>query len=417
MRPYKFNLDSNFYQELHKRLENQRVKHNERSPSSSLWGSGYLSGGLFSLIPKELRELYSRDTVPSIKHLETLVETAFWTSLQREEGRELRFTIKYVPKVWKEFSLLFKKPIPFNVANLRKLAPSLNRAYAGVTVSTAEEGLEICELTDAIAEPVSIKVIDPGQLIVSFVTSNVAAISGDEPVFFRDELLSWNKDIWSIFTDSESVEKFSAFSEPRVATIINIAREMRRAGHGGTLLVIPTGANIENSIDYIAYEIDSESKVASEYLMYYLEAKNKQETNKADKDIAESVKLWEKQLNIETPKFIAQLTSVDGATLLSSNLDVLGFGARLKAASNATFSHLVRVDPLDHSNWLEKVNTDKITWGTRHKSAARFVFDNQNSIAIVTSQDGYVTAYVWIESATTRFTSVYSFERLELTLF
>lgn len=416
MAPFKFKLGHSFYQELHDRLEKQRTKYN-KTPLRVQFFQIHPSG-LRTLIPQdESEELYGPKTIPSIKHLETLVETAFWTSLQREEGRELRFIIKYMPEPWEELTLLFKSPIPFDVSNLRKLAPSLGRVHVGVTASEARGRLEICELTDVIAEPVAIKVLDPGQLIVSFVTSNVAAISGDEPVFIRDELLSWSKDIWSIFAKGEVTKEFSAFSEPRVGAIINIAREMRRAKHGGTLLVVPVGTDITSSIDHIVYEIDVESDNTSDYLISYLEAKRELAADKNNKDIAKRVERAHWRLNVDAPQFIAQLTLVDGATLLSSNLDVKGFGVRIKAASDSPLPYVVRIDPLDHSHWAEQVGTDKLLWGTRHKSAARFVFDNHDSIAVVVSQDGNVTAYVWREGGTPLPAGVNAFERLELTLF
>lgn len=67
---------------------------------------------------------------------------------------------------------------------------------------------------------------------------------------------------------------------------------------------------------------------------------------------------------------------------------------------------------------MKSYTVERLDRGTRHKSAARFVFDNHDSIALVASQDGNVTAYVWRELADfPDYAGVYAFERLELTLF
>jgi hypothetical protein len=214
-----------------------------------------------------------------------------------------------------------------------------------------------------------------------------------------------------------SFEGLSQFSDPRVDVVLSVARAMRKGGHGGTLL-IATKESCHGSIDCIEYKNDSESRMASEYLKYFIEARQNYESDKTNRAAEERFRHWENALMMRVPNFIAQLTTVDGATLLSSDLDVLDFGVRLKTASNPLLTHGVRIDPLEHDNWLEKVSVEERGWGTRHKSAAQFVSDNHDSLAIVASQDGNVTAYVWIEpNDSPSLVGVYAFERLELTLF
>jgi hypothetical protein len=191
---------------------------------------------------------------------------------------------------------------------------------------------------------------------------------------------------------------------------------MRLKGHGGTLLLVPRDADIEKSTGEIRFEVAAENEVARQPLRDLLEAKRKLDADKEDKLAKEMERFWEGQLLSSVPRFIAQLTLVDGAAVLSSDFDVLGFGVRLKAASPITPSPIVRIDPLEHDVEVETAfNT--LPWGTRHKSAAQFVFDNPGSLAIVVSQDGNVTAFVWRTRPGSDTAYLHAFERLELTLF
>jgi len=191
---------------------------------------------------------------------------------------------------------------------------------------------------------------------------------------------------------------------------------MRISGHGGTLLIVSRDANIERSIAETRYEVDENNKIASQPLQDFIEAGRKLEADKEDRVAKATERFSEKQLLTSVPQFIAQLTLVDGATLVSPDLYVLGFGVRLKAASGDPPSAIVRIDPLEHEAEVETA-FNELPWGTRHKSAAQFVFDNRGSIAIVASQDGNVTAFVWRTRPGSDTACLHAFERLELTLF
>jgi hypothetical protein len=125
---FRFKLDDRFYRELHQRLEKRQAEERQAilaAPRSG-WGgrSWFQSSRLRALVPEK---------IPSVEVLRSLIETTFWTSLLREEGRELRFTIKYIRQASKD--LTFKEPIDFTVSNLRRLAPAISDVEAGVSLS------------------------------------------------------------------------------------------------------------------------------------------------------------------------------------------------------------------------------------------------------------------------------------------
>jgi DNA integrity scanning protein DisA with diadenylate cyclase activity len=81
---------------------------------------------------------------------------------------------------------------------------------------------------------------------------------------------------------------------------------------------------------------------------------------------------------------VAPYADVDGAVVITRDLEVLGFGAKIIAAND--MSHvLVGDDAMPVED----------TGGTRHQSAARFVGKNPDCAATVISHDGHISLLHW----------------------
>ena len=91
---------------------------------------------------------------------------------------------------------------------------------------------------------------------------------------------------------------------------------------------------------------------------------------------------------------IATLTSVDGATVLDFSFDVLAFGVKITPIDPDKAPHeITRHSPFRG----EESTTVRLAdlGGTRHQSAAQFVYDQHEAVAIVVSQDGNVSLFYW----------------------
>jgi hypothetical protein len=79
---------------------------------------------------------------------------------------------------------------------------------------------------------------------------------------------------------------------------------------------------------------------------------------------------------------------------LSNEYDVLAFGAKIGRTEAGPFVEevLVREPIVGHSP--VKVDASELG-GTRHLSAAQFVFEQHDSLALVASQDGRFTVFGW----------------------
>jgi hypothetical protein len=102
---------------------------------------------------------------------------------------------------------------------------------------------------------------------------------------------------------------------------------------------------------------------------------------------------WQDAL-AEAVSAVAGLTAVDGATILTTSYDVLVFGAKIARRDGSPQVEQVAVtEPIQGSS--KAVMHPNRLGGTRHLSAAQFVHDQRDSIALVASQDGRFTVFAW----------------------
>jgi hypothetical protein len=92
---------------------------------------------------------------------------------------------------------------------------------------------------------------------------------------------------------------------------------------------------------------------------------------------------------------VAGLTAVDGATVISSTFEVLAFGVKI-GRSRESVTEVIVTEPVDGN--VGTIAHPTRLGGTRHLSAAQFVFDQRDTLALVASQDGRFTVFAWSPS-------------------
>jgi DNA integrity scanning protein DisA with diadenylate cyclase activity len=80
---------------------------------------------------------------------------------------------------------------------------------------------------------------------------------------------------------------------------------------------------------------------------------------------------------------VARLAEVDGAVVLTCQLRVLGFGAKISVKPTPPVSQSEAKEGV----WISIERAG----GTRHQSAIRFVGKSPESIAVIISQDGHAS--------------------------
>ena len=173
-------------------------------------------------------------------------------------------------------------------------------------------------------------------------------------------------------------------------------------GRGGAILLVRENKdNWKESIKEIPYE----NKYLSKYT--YGEIFSKYETYKEFNDMVQEQR---ELLPLERESFknklssrysaalkalnaISNLTTIDGATVLSENLNVLGFGVKIGAKE---IKEIAITEPFENSE-VKRINKSDWKVGTRHTSAAEFINEQRDSLAIVVSEDRKVSIISWDE--------------------
>src|SRR6266496_1181844 len=155
--------------------------------------------------------------------------------------------------------------------------------------------------------------------------------------------------------------------------LLPLALSMRAHHHGGSLLVVPHGSDAwRKSIVSVPYQVAPPFSKLGDLVR----------TGTRDGAFKEATDA------------IGGLTAVDGAVVLSDRWDVLAFGAKIGRTESGPFVEevLVREPILGHTPI--KVPASEVG-GTRHLSAAQFVHEQRDSLALVASQDGRFTVFGW----------------------
>jgi hypothetical protein len=158
---------------------------------------------------------------------------------------------------------------------------------------------------------------------------------------------------------------------------------MRAHSHGGSLLVVPSGVDrwLDSIAQPILYSITPAFSALSDLLRL-----------EVDED-DENRRQWESAVRraVDT---IGGMTAVDGATVINDRYEVLAFGAKIRRHEGSPpVDRWVITEPVVGNLPIVVQPTEH--GGTRHLSAAQFVYDQRDALALVASQDGKFTVFAW----------------------
>jgi hypothetical protein len=324
---------------------------------------------------------------PPLSVIEAIIDVAFWASLRREEGRSPKISLAYLPPLLAGDPLIFEERILLTPHVLTKLAPAVERSGIHLGIWDEDGELYVWGTTRSIPDCCFVlEVIEPGLLVIKhrrikgfgkFI--NVAVIKGDE-VKIIDELSKSMPDCPAMLTSLLDYNSPTGWNDS-VNVLVQLAASMRTHGHGGTLLVVPADSNVwhDSIIHPITYPVMPSFNQLKDLMS--------QTVNE------QSMALWQDEVN-RTVDSVAGLTAVDGATIITDKLELLAFGAKIGLSSNGVpIEKMLTTEPVVGS--VPVTIHPSQNGGTRHLSAAQFVFDQRDAIALVSSQDGRFTIFSW----------------------
>lgn len=304
---------------------------------------------------------------PDAGTIEEIITTAFWASLRREEGRAPKVSIAYLPPAQSAVPLQFNPPVRLEANLLARLAPAVEKPGIHIGVWFYDSTLCVWGVTRTVPTWCFIlEVVGPGLLVVKFRREdpstkflNVAVLEGADVKFIEQQAaMSEGPPVLGSLLEFYS----SAGRRESDNVLVRIATAMRTHGRGGSLLVVPKDSS------------EWRNSIVQPMTYALMPAIADIETSSVDA--------------------LAGLTAVDGATVISDQLEPLAFGAKILSRDG-----IQRVDKVLVTEPIEGVRDIAVDpthlGGTRHLSAAQFAHDQRDAVALVASQDGNFTVFAW----------------------
>lgn len=343
---------------------------------------------VYDLYDQAVSDMEDDQKLPPRDILEEVCQVLLNVSCMREEGRFPSFRVCFVSPDSELLDtyiyshvLLFKEPILFTARELNKLVPALNenmsylmldinerpfKAIGIIASYTAWQKIVTRELASGNRMPriPNIFVGGPGELRLCFGETSIVNYDAGRCVFFRT-------DIFTSTPIAEELRNGSNISEKeRLQLLYRVLWEVGFFEHGATILIVPSEEACEQFID-IKYQLPSRFMFGGGTNIEKPSGKPK-----------------EKEL-VTYADMIAKMTSVDGAVVLTKDLDLLGFGAEVLTDKMGSRHPKMRFIGYDDQDQTYKTFQDN---GMRHRAGYRFCSAVPGSVAFVISQDGVIEA-------------------------
>ncbi len=383
--------------------------------------------------------------------LEELLSTAYHASLLREEERPVNCRVLFLesgelPETGGPptglHRLVFDRPRPYTDHELRRLSPAAKypRALIGVHLGPAGK-LEIWGIVqsgprwmlEALGARTSAaplprvpvaRISGPGRIALACGSQTIAELRGGRltdvsmDVFASDWLSKRFADLRRELTELHAEAERSegarwAKLEHDVLRLVSqhvlkrLIATIRSAHHGGAVLLLPAACIAgmgEGRFVQLKYAFRDEEPrrryrtLALQIMRTLAEGTDPDGAPVGWDAYRTSQKLADlDEALVEISHLFAALADVDGAVVVSEDLEFLGFGGEITG-------DLPHVDIVERALDLEggtRVPEVVDSEGTRHRSAYRLCARFHDALALVVSQDGAVRFIAWHEGAVT----------------
>ena len=306
-------------------------------------------------------------TLPEIETIEAIIGAAFWASLRREEGYWPKISLAFLAPHEASHPLLFERPLPLDAAPLTRVAPAVERA--GIHLGIWPDGGELSVWGTTSSIPATCFVVEvaaPGLLVVKH-------HRGGESGQVRQRRRARGRsdqdrrpgrasppDRPALLSSLVGFDSMASWGDS-VNILVQLAVSMRAHGRGGLLLVVPPGTDgwRESIVRPIAYAVTPPFAELAELC----------HGAPADRQRRE----WRESL-ARVVHSVAGLTAVDGATIMTSEYELLAFGAKIARRKGwPQIDQVTVTEPIEGA--VHRLVDPTELGGTRHLSAAQFVHD------------------------------------------
>jgi hypothetical protein len=301
-------------------------------------------------------------------------------------------------------------PIAYDESQIAKLAPAVPQGGC-LLVSPSGEGFNIWGFgrTRPVSWQVTValEVSEPGTVRVNLgVLQPFAVLNGrSNPIIEGTNLAHYlMRALQKALPVDDVLETQAVWRESLVLAIL--ARMIATDGHGGIILIVPTETGVwAESLKPFAYQFMAPDTRIRDGI--------RQELNDRHAQGQMLQRLWEADVPDELKnqitgamahrpwygerdvRAIASLAGVDGAIVMTRDLRVLGFGAKLAGSAVVEQVCVFRSEGGNQQGVPEPL---KDVGGTRHQSSAQFIAGNTDTVAVVISHDRHMSLMYWDDS-------------------
>jgi PAS domain S-box-containing protein len=368
------------------------------------------------------------DYLLTFQKLKSILEMVFLAGIQSEEGESISLAVSLInPKYFLNRGkssdnavISFEKRLPFNLDTLGKLAPGFDPETTVIAVSNNNENPELLEIWGAIfiskrgdtsidpypfvPEPldvITVSSLKPGSLTISWGGQDLANFNSGhftQTSIGSESSCIVNKSMQKVI---KSHQEFIKEGEPywRIyQEMMNLlVEEASKRCHGATIIWLPEKLiNRAKKSLITKYPLFQEANTPENIANLCAMQKEKKKINKGSKkgsnseaannQVIEDTIIECKKRLIDHIDFMSQLTSVDGALIITHQLSPLSFGSVLATPQWSGKTYYYQPG---FPEGREEVNLKK--YGTRHTSAVNFVGKHPGVIAFVISHDGPIS--------------------------
>ena len=316
-----------------------------------------------------------------------MIDITFWASLRREEGYIPKISMAYLPPEHDPHAMLLEHPVRLSTNLLTKIAAIVE--HAGIHLGVWRYGDDLCVWGTTYNIPTFcfvLEVVEPGLIVLKHHRGelsgkyvNVAVLEGDQ-IKIVDESASSLPDCPELVTSLLGFDSPASWVDS-VNVLVQLAVAMRAHRRGGSLLVVPKDTDQwrESIVHPIGFAVSPPFRELARLM---------KETG-----VGRAADLWKESLR-ETVDALAGLTAIDGAAVMTDDYELLTFGAKIqRRRGSAPVESVTVTEPIEGGKPVV-LNLSQLG-GTRHLSAAQFVLDQRNAIALVASQDRRFTVFAW----------------------
>jgi hypothetical protein len=394
-----------------------------------------------------VRDVWPEDAAPLPANLEALLSSAYQATLLRDEERPCVFRLVVAPP--ESFPpgagpprgmlrLVFDHPRPFDAAELRRLSPAVKFPRSLIGVMQAGAGFSIWGIVhsgprwlertqggralppEIPGAPLVVRASGPGLLAVARGDRTVAELRGGAitcpgvDVFtsrwFPARFASVRAELFTLHQNARtSAQDEWGELDPDLVRLLSVhmvkrlIATMRGSRHGGAIVLLPPDCNTSRYL-HMKYAFTEEEPrrrhrtlvLAAMRALARLAATESLGRPAGWRDYATETRDPFPAIDeaiFEVSHMLAGLADVDGAVVLSTRWEVLGFSAEIVG----DLPDVPRVAVASDGEGMTRTFESTEGVGTRHRSAYRLCAAVHEAMAIVVSQDGAMRWVAWHE--------------------